>query len=504
MQSPFRKYLGTNYVPTEEEADRIRAHLVAHEAALARLDVLIRNLVAHREQVKDYIRSHTALICHPRRLPLDLFQEIFQACLPTDRNATMRTTEAPLLLCRICSPWRTLALSMPRLWASLTVPANFGGHDGVVVDWLERSASIPLSISLACKWPNSVLEVSCQFSARWHKLDVSDIRVSDFLQVLAEVDAPLLTEVKMAFTDHTSDKTQVLSSKLLRSVKTITIHAARHNDLVPRAPFTWAHLTHLILDYKDNNSATGGLSVDTAYRLLRGCTHLVSVQFHLDLDPGQLQSAPSLSLPFLQSLSFMGHRFVSFNHVADLVERLDMPNLCHFQMPPSDTGSRRLMTHDSDIAFLAHLAERSPSISSIGIVPQTFTRDCLLNTLRRFPSLTSLRAICLWRSRDGANTIDLLHLLTPDPDTLATDVCLDLQELSIQTSLRFDDGIWMEFIDKRAHCGTKLRRLELEFKTDVSERIPDVQRLLYRDVDVSVKYSPTTFLRLANYIGNRW
>ncbi|KAJ7479023.1 hypothetical protein FB451DRAFT_992446, partial [Mycena latifolia] len=69
-----------------------------------------------RIRVKDYIRSHKALVYHPRRLPQDLFQEIFLVCLPTGRNASMRSTEAPLLLCRNCKPWRNLALSMLRLW----------------------------------------------------------------------------------------------------------------------------------------------------------------------------------------------------------------------------------------------------------------------------------------------------------------------------------------------------------------------------------------------------
>ncbi|KAJ6530266.1 hypothetical protein B0H19DRAFT_904173, partial [Mycena capillaripes] len=119
MESPFRQHLNTNYAPTDAEIDRIRAHLAPHEAELARLEALIRDLTAQRDRVKDHVDSHRALISHPRRLPQDLIEQIFLACLPTHRNAVMSPAEAPLLLGHICSAWRSVSFSMPRLWASL-------------------------------------------------------------------------------------------------------------------------------------------------------------------------------------------------------------------------------------------------------------------------------------------------------------------------------------------------------------------------------------------------
>ncbi|KAJ7830516.1 hypothetical protein B0H14DRAFT_2201338, partial [Mycena olivaceomarginata] len=122
MESPFSHRFNTNYIPSDDEEERIqfiRGDLVSHAQELARIDERIRELAAQREPIKAYIDSHKALISHPRRLPPDIVREIFVACLPTDRNAVMSAQEAPLLLCRICSAWRTIALSTPRLWASL-------------------------------------------------------------------------------------------------------------------------------------------------------------------------------------------------------------------------------------------------------------------------------------------------------------------------------------------------------------------------------------------------
>ncbi|PFH46152.1 hypothetical protein AMATHDRAFT_126557, partial [Amanita thiersii Skay4041] len=49
------------------------------------------------------------------RLPPDVLVNIFIHCLQK-RAASNTTGAAPLLLCEVCSSWRTLALQTPRLW----------------------------------------------------------------------------------------------------------------------------------------------------------------------------------------------------------------------------------------------------------------------------------------------------------------------------------------------------------------------------------------------------
>ncbi|KAJ7252089.1 hypothetical protein B0H12DRAFT_623079 [Mycena haematopus] len=103
-------------------------------------------------------RSATQL---PIRLPLDIIAEIFIACLPTHRNCVMSATEAPVILGRICSSWRTISLSTPRLWSRLHIvqPESLhwpnGPYEARVAQrlevgnaWLKRSGNLPLSISL--------------------------------------------------------------------------------------------------------------------------------------------------------------------------------------------------------------------------------------------------------------------------------------------------------------------------------------------------------------------
>ncbi|KAJ7603238.1 hypothetical protein DFH06DRAFT_954931, partial [Mycena polygramma] len=51
----------------------------------------------------------------------DVVEQIFLVCLPARHNAVMSPAEAPLLLGQICSAWGSIALAMPRLWASLHI-----------------------------------------------------------------------------------------------------------------------------------------------------------------------------------------------------------------------------------------------------------------------------------------------------------------------------------------------------------------------------------------------
>jgi hypothetical protein len=72
-------------------------------------------------------------------------------------NALIDPSKAPMLLGRICKHWRSVTYSTPRMWSSLHIPAvdhyapldKVSKLNEVVVAWLERSATCPLSISLS-------------------------------------------------------------------------------------------------------------------------------------------------------------------------------------------------------------------------------------------------------------------------------------------------------------------------------------------------------------------
>ncbi|KAJ7697841.1 hypothetical protein B0H17DRAFT_912889, partial [Mycena rosella] len=121
--SPFISKLGTNYCPEDAEIAAIRIllgeptrRLLDLDDEIAGLRKALDKLTKVRAGLSAYVDAHRALISPLRRLPIDIIEEIFMACLPTHRNCVMSAMEAPVLLGRICSSWRALSLSTPRLW----------------------------------------------------------------------------------------------------------------------------------------------------------------------------------------------------------------------------------------------------------------------------------------------------------------------------------------------------------------------------------------------------
>ncbi|KAF8997046.1 hypothetical protein BDQ17DRAFT_1248965 [Cyathus striatus] len=178
MDSPFQQYLDTNYMPTVDEAKHIQALLEISGQSLRRIDTEIDQLQRQldllqekRFGIHDFAERHRALLSPARKLTQDIVEEIFIACLPEGRNPYMNATEAPMLLTRICSSWKRIALSTPRIWSAIhivlpdirkveyPVPNYFSMEEELVIrtlnrqqaavkEWLDRSGACPLSISV--------------------------------------------------------------------------------------------------------------------------------------------------------------------------------------------------------------------------------------------------------------------------------------------------------------------------------------------------------------------
>ncbi|KAF7336757.1 hypothetical protein MVEN_02110900 [Mycena venus] len=242
MSSPFAALLGTNYCPREDELAQITGLLEEPCLKLKRLDdeidamrKALDKLSEERDALNAYLQAHRALMSPIRRLPLDIIQEIFMACLPTHRNCVMSAQEAPVILGRICSSWRAISLATPRLWSRLHIvePAsperahwlNMSRDHGwearvrrleVANAWLRRSGQCPLSLSLESNpdpampmpagppinasashtEPDPFLTALIQFASRWQTIRlVARPSALETLSSLTEDDVPLLKQL---------------------------------------------------------------------------------------------------------------------------------------------------------------------------------------------------------------------------------------------------------------------------------------------------------------------
>jgi len=187
---------------------------------LLRVEADIEVLKEKRKRIQKSVETCNAILSPVRRLPPDILGEIFSRCLPTGRNPMMSAAEAPMLLTRVSSLWRSVAFTSPRIWAKLHIPLpgdpilspcpgflkakvlatrqqDFSKvmdlRCQVVKEWLHRSGTSPLTISL--RYPmdyvkdniytnylhqgadttvtDPLLHVILSFSRRWRELDLA-------------------------------------------------------------------------------------------------------------------------------------------------------------------------------------------------------------------------------------------------------------------------------------------------------------------------------------------
>ena len=288
------------------------ARLTSIKAEIDRLNSIIEKLYDEHSALNAEIEAHRALLSPLRQVPLDIMEEIFTHCLPTDQNAVMSTREAPLLLGRVCSEWRSITLSTPRLWASLHIPSStpesFIGHSALdfeiekcckgAEEWIRRSGECPLSISLHTPSPHChsdiaikqpFEEVSKQIllsSKRWKNFSCRGLNDSfTHFQKIAEGDVPMLESLGIAivpgtFSQSFVTKTVMDISGLLLAPKLRKLSLTCFRENLLSLPVRWSQLTHLILDAEDSNESLRMPCLFTysqVSKVLKNCLLLVVV-----------------------------------------------------------------------------------------------------------------------------------------------------------------------------------------------------------------------------------
>ena len=161
--SHWTQTLGPCRVPSETEANDIQEVISYAESDLYkvgneidRVQEILSQLCRRRDEISEHISNHRALLSPVRKVPDELLAEIFTYCLPQFSEKKMKNnsflrSQAPLLLARICSRWRTVAISTQRLWSFIRVEyGKLTIHRDManVALWLEKSGTHPLSLVL--------------------------------------------------------------------------------------------------------------------------------------------------------------------------------------------------------------------------------------------------------------------------------------------------------------------------------------------------------------------
>lgn len=313
LESAFSQILGTNHVPSPEESGQIQDLLSRPLDELARLNSEIAHLLARledlklrRDKIKHYVDAHQALLSPARRLPVDIIGEIFVHCLPTGRNATRALYEAPLLLGLICRSWRDVAMSIPRLWSSIHVyvpSSTTSGHQTIssliemrtrgVQDWLNRSGTLPLSISVVVVYDvpddgrravENMARALVGFSSRWCSIELRvPLIFLRTIQSLAKEDVPRLQEIKVdmnIWPIDQNDNPMSMIGGLLQAPNLGRFSVVHLTEPARALRLHWPNLTDINIQnpsYRMSLQSVETLSVLAECTRLRTCTLTVAL-----------------------------------------------------------------------------------------------------------------------------------------------------------------------------------------------------------------------------------
>ncbi|KAF7759691.1 hypothetical protein Agabi119p4_11386 [Agaricus bisporus var. burnettii] len=525
--SIYQKLHATAGLTNEAEVRRVMGRtlkkLEAVEMEIAGLQDRLIVLGQRKQDTESFIEVHEGFLSPIRRLVPEILQEIFWLCLPVAHNSVLSAEGAPLVLGRVCSQWRRIAYSTPKLWCSLhiTVPpltypqarAMFEASEA----WIARSGILPLSISISnAKWMQMSMdqfrpyfELITKHARRWRSIRVQ-IPFADMRNFLMELDAdnfPLLEGFhvdrgilgKVGMLNHPlSRKDGILSAPSLRVLSINKI--SRLLDL----PVQWSLLKGLDLMHSN---------LHEVFEVLTLCSNLEACSFRPDTSPNpflNLQppiNRPNISLSKLRTLRMLPGR----GHVSlSLLNNLAAPALRHFacsrfldseeQALPSTTPLPSLKV------FRSFFQKLNQPLEELELNAKSFTTRYLMEFLSLLPGLKRLS--CLYPSKFDRSPLndrllsgfipsehishyqscsseaDQIYGYEPDFPSSSTCLCPNLEVLNVDHA-SLSKHVLLEYlrsrlVDYEKYNVARLRCFNISFKWRVKDHdsmMQEVDRL---------------------------
>ncbi|KAJ7437755.1 hypothetical protein FB451DRAFT_1570569 [Mycena latifolia] len=489
MSSPFTSKLGTNYCPRDEEITQIKTLLADPILRLKHLskEILqkaLDKLSEERVRLSAYVDAHRALISPVRRLQHDIVREIFIASLPSHRNCVMSAVEAPVLLGRICSSWRSIYLSTPRLWSSIHIVdphfPHFPSQRPIFEEklaqrlnttkmWLARSGQRALSISLHAASSDSVdqfIRILLPFASRWQHITFATLSLSlATMSRLTEADVPMLKsvsiiEVRDPF--HANHTVPWDSFRFLHcpAISSFRFHGRSFTS--PELPLRWDGLTDLSISLFENLSITAELSL----KIFSQCPQLRSCQLAVDRSFNILSGAGEsvVELSFLHTLELQGGNSL-LTVVFQLFSHSSFPQLRNFKL-----------RGDISLGPKIPWPVAAPRLEKLDLkINQLFSRTYLADFLCGLPS--TLRHLEFSQLHENMrvsefSTLDdeVFESLIRAPDFAAPGPCSGLRVLKIMYPCSVSDDALLRFIQSQT-----LEHVVIDFTRDMQHIQPELQ-----------------------------
>ncbi|KAJ7682262.1 hypothetical protein DFH06DRAFT_291001 [Mycena polygramma] len=370
-------------------AAELRVRLAELDAEITQQSQRMKDLRDNRVSLQSQL---DAVLVYPvLTLPLEITSEIFIHCLPNKITRVM-LNEAPFVLLKICRQWREIALSTPKLWATLDVNVlrmrrSSSWWVSQAVYWLSLARRHTLKVALRHPPENqtaSMFQSDLAFLRRIGR-QVESLEVHGLEQDNEEfVHDPRL---ELDFSPGTFPL-------LKRLVYGPAVPGSGLDNLWLAFFSDAPHLHELVL--------LGGIDTETPFpwhqlTVFRGCNFELSQCLNiLRLAPNLEECAVSipyhgseqepLTHPRLRSLTLAPDSEGDFYSSVDILKLATFPALETLRLS-------QIAEFEADV-FLAFLSRSSPSLRSLAVCPDRYSFDTWEQSFRLIPDLEELHLVC--------------------------------------------------------------------------------------------------------------
>ncbi|KAJ6594328.1 hypothetical protein B0H19DRAFT_1225507 [Mycena capillaripes] len=385
----------------------LKAQIDTTEAKILHLTSQIDELDRVRQYERRTLGRLWMMILPVGRLPNELLVEIFDLVVQADAapRSGIRAAGLPILpLAQICTRWREIVISAPKLWAACRLDVHLNrdrGWSATCLDGLktqlDRSAPLPISVSLAfdlrMRDPQvahaararaaDIIQAMVVSASRWKELKLDS---QSFLHLAASVTPGIFASLECLNLRYfpQSEEPSVLRVFLpCPNLRRVSVR-----PFVGQLQMPWAQLTNLELYER---------SATTCRAILLQCTSLVSAKvITAEWVTAQWGTAPidapHTVLPCLTSLALT---FIVLDMAA---WRLD-PFLIPFTLPalqtltlgfePDSAGQGGVWPEQELSAF----QDRAPNLAQMSLLFCALESDDLIALLSHAPALTELKLV---------------------------------------------------------------------------------------------------------------
>ncbi|KAJ6580651.1 hypothetical protein B0H19DRAFT_1228282 [Mycena capillaripes] len=346
MDSVHHAIFKTNDPPDAQQALIIQSRL-AHasnelsilEETLLKLSLLSAEAQRQRDQVLTTVNGMRGALSPIRVIPPEILAAVFLMCRNEDLTSPMypsysivNARQAPLVLTRVSSRWRTVCHSTRNLWDHIHIDPIFGlPSPAFVRQILSRSGALPLHINLATsEWTsararkvfNALLRAQDRFQDI--QLDVTSSDIPSAVWRTART-FPSLASAKINLRDANERCPAVGLFTAAPCLRTVELSADNPNTLLWESAFPWWSLTELHLDH---------LRVLSGRSILIQCARLQKCSLSL-LDDSEDSNIPHpQQITQLQDLTHLDIKFDedAESSLPNFFEALALPKLTHLSV----------------------------------------------------------------------------------------------------------------------------------------------------------------------------